>query len=348
MKSAYWTIGLITAMYAGAASAYDFGYNSNAIAAYNIMAMQHSIVNKAVVLPMHDRARTTLTTTDNPEEYGEMLYYGEYGDDTGVLPLVGRNGGDATNVYIGATWQHTDENVKFKSYPHMDTTMDLAMIEFGNNGETLYERPLDLKFFGGYVGGDIKNTYANIGQNGGFFGMMAHQNIYDFDISAIANFGLMANNVHNMTTAKDFNNVWMAINLDVAYNFMIDETIVLRPNVRAGYMWIYSPNYVLKNGENIDNKNFGTFELTPGVDIISHIGHGWTLSAHGAYVMNFVDGGETYLEYSKIPELDTNYYFEYGIGIEKSSGDFDFGINVGRHDGGRTGWFGDLTIKYLF
>ena len=29
-------------------------------------------------------------------------------------------------------------------------------------------------------------------------------------------------------------------------------------------------------------------------------------------------------------------------------GDLNFGLNVGRHDGGRTGWFGGVNIKYLF
>jgi hypothetical protein len=207
---------------------------------------------------------------------------------------------------------------------------------------------LDLKFFGGYVGGDIENNGVDIDQNGGFFGVLAHQSIDDFDLNFVADFGLMANDVNDMTTAKNFNNVWVAVNLDAAYKFAIDEHLVLRPNVRGRYMWIFSPNYVLKNGENIDNKNFGAFELTPGIDIISDLGNGWSIGARGAYVMNFVSGGETYVEYAKIEKLKTDNYFEYSIKIEKYVDDLFFGINVGRHDGGRTGWFGGLTIKYLF
>lgn len=349
MKPAYFTFGLIATLYAGNAVAADFGYNANSIAAHNIIGMQHYIVNRAIVLPEHDNVTPRIKQkAQDPDAYGEMIYYGEYGDDTGVLPLIGRSGGDTSNAYIGATWEHMDEELKFKSYPHMDTTLNLGMLEFGNNHETLYNRPLDLKFFGGYVGGDIENNGVDIDQNGGFFGVLAHQSIDDFDLNFVADFGLMANDVNDMTTAKNFNNVWVAVNLDAAYKFAIDEHLVLRPNVRGGYMWIFSPNYVLKNGENIDNKNFGAFELTPGIDIISDLGNGWSIGARGAYVMNFVSGGETYVEYAKIEKLKTDNYFEYSIKIEKYVDDLFFGINVGCHDGGRTGWFGDLTIKYLF
>lgn len=352
MKPGYFTFGLIATLVAGNAVAVDLGYNTNSIAAHNIMAIQHTIVNRAIVLPAQTGAKNVVRDERkeprNPDEYGEMIYYGEYGDDTGILPLVGRNGGDASNAYIGADWQHIDENVKFKSYPHMDTTMDLGMIEFGNNYETLYGRPLDLKFFGGYVGGRIKNDAVRIGQDGGFVGIFAHQSIDNFDINVVGNFGLMINNVRNLPTTDDFNNVWVSINADAAYNIAIDEYVVLRPNVRGGYMWIYSPNYELKNGENINNKNFGVFELTPAVDLVANIDDGWSIGARGAYVMNFVNGGETYVEYSKISKLKTDDYFEYGIRVEKNMDNLNFGINAGRHDGGRTGWFGGATIKYLF
>ena len=348
MKPAFFTFGLIATLCGGNAMADDFTYAANGVAAYNIMAMQHNIVNRAIILPTRRDAKKTENNAVDAEQYGEMLYYGEYGDDTGVLPLTGRNGGDVSNAYIGADWQHIDENVKFKSHPHMDATMDLAMIEFGNNFETMYGRPLDLKFFGGYVGGDIKNQELRISQGGGFIGIFAHRTVDNFDINAVGNFGLMINNVRKLPTTDEFNNIWVSVNMDVAYNFAIDEYIVLKPNVRGGYTWIYSPNYELKNGQNINNKNFSVFELTPAIDANINVGDGWTIGARGAYVMNFVDGGETYVEYSKISSIESKDYFEYGIKIEKSVDDLNFGINVGRHDGGRTGWFGGATIKYLF
>ena len=352
MKPGFLTFGLIATLGAGNAVATDLGYNANAIAAYNIMSTQHNIVNRAIILPTRRGTAANITKPANggidAEQYGEMLYYGEYGDDTGILPLNGRNGGDTSNAYIGADWQHIDENVKFKSYPHMDTTMDLGMIEFGNNYETMYGRPLDLKFFGGYVGGRIKNDAVRIGQDGGFIGIFAHRLIENFDVNVVGNFGLMVNDVRRVPATDDFNNVWVSINMDVAYNFAVDEYVVLRPNVRGAYMWIYSPNYELKNGQHINNKNFSVFELTPGIDADIDIGDGWTIGARGAYIMNFVDGGETSVEYSRISSIESKDYFEYGIKVERSLNDLNFGINVGRHDGGRTGWFGGATIKYLF
>ena len=109
MKPAYFTFGLIATLYAGNAVAADFGYNANSIAAHNIIGMQHYIVNRAIVLPEHDNVTPRIKQkAQDPDAYGEMIYYGEYGDDTGVLPLIGRSGGDTSNAYIGATWEHMD------------------------------------------------------------------------------------------------------------------------------------------------------------------------------------------------------------------------------------------------
>ncbi len=349
MNSRYLMLGLIATACGGNAMAAGFGYMSNDVAAYNIVAAQHTIQARASLIPIRAYAPTrTNAPASDSDEYGEMIYYGEYGDDTGILPLVGHSGGDMTNAYVGMTWQHMDEDVKFNANHTMDSAMDLAMIEFGNNHALIIEQPLDMKFFGGYVGGNIKNNDMKINQDGGFVGAYAHQAIEDFDIGVIANLGLMMNDPATTPHTDEFNNLWAAIGVNASYNFMIDDDVVLRPGISGAYMWISGPNYVLDNGDNIDNKNFGVFELTPTVDLNAHLGHGWIVGAHGAYVMNFVNGGETFVNYTKISKLELDDYFEYGIKIEKYVGDFHLGVNAGRHDGGRAGWFGGATVRYLF
>ena len=349
MKPTYLTLGLIATFVGGNATASDFGYHANGIAGVNIAAMQHNIVNHAIVLPAPTNIASKIGAKNNPSDiYGEMLYYGEYGDDTGILPLVGRNGGDASSAYIGANWQHVDESVKFKSYAKMDTTMDLGMVEFGNKYNAMFNRPLDIKFFGGYVGGDIKNSEVRIDQDGGFIGVAAHQRINRLNINAVADFGLMANNARTLPATDKFNNLWFAINVDASYDFAIDDVMILRSSVRGGYMWITAPNYILANNEYVNNKDIAVAELTPAIDLVANIGDGWLMDARGAYVMNFVSGGRTYVDYTQISKLKTDNYFEYGISIMKSVGDLNFGANVGRHDGGRRGWFGGANVKYIF
>lgn len=349
MKSRYLFIGLITATFGGNAFAAGFGYMANGAATYNIMAAQHAIYNRASVIPIRTYSPTRTVKNDrDADEYGEMIYYGEYGDDTGILPLVGHSGGDMTNAYVGLTWQHMDEDVKFKSNHTMDTDMDLVMAEVGNNHALITDDPLDMKFFGGYIGGHMKNNDMKINQDGGFIGVFARQSVGDFDIGVIANLGLMMNDAKTNPKTDEFNNLWATIGANVSYNFMIDDDVVLRPGVYGAYMWISGPNYVLDNGDNIDNKNSGVFELTPTVDLDAHLGSGWIVGAHGAYVMNFVNGGETYVNYAKLSKLKLDDYFEYGIKIEKYVGDFHLGVNAGRHDGGRAGWFGGATVRYLF
>lgn len=351
MNIRHLSIGMVTILFGGPALAGEFAYMSNGVSAHNIMAMQRAISNQAIVLPVRHNttAPKIVQQHSGPDAYGEMLYYGEYGDDTGILPLIGRGGGDENaNAHIGASWQHFDEDAKFDSWTKMDTRMDLVMIEFGNNRELFNNRPADIKFFGGYAGGHAKNDDMRIEHDGGFIGSFVNHNINGLNLGILANLGFMVNDVKTNPASDNFNNMWVGLNANITYDFEISDHIIMRPGVRGGYMWIYSPNYKLHNGDKIDNKNFNAFELTPAIDFITHLDPGWSIGANVAYVLNFVDGGEIRVNDSKISDLDIDNYFEYGLKIEKHIADFDISVNVGRHDGGRSGWNGGITFKYLF
>ena len=64
--------------------------------------------------------------------------------------------------------------------------------------------------------------------------------------------------------------------------------------------------------------------------------------------MNFETGGRTQVNYVNIPKLDIKDYFEYGIVLSQNFDGFSLNINLGRHDGPRSGWNGGAEFKYVF
>ena len=85
-------------MFGTAANATDLMPYANTVTAHVIAGIQHTISNRALVgTPRTGRAvQTNRTVRESPDRYGTMRYYGEFGDDTGILPMLsrGRAGGD--------------------------------------------------------------------------------------------------------------------------------------------------------------------------------------------------------------------------------------------------------------
>ena len=355
MKAQYALIGILVSSVAHSA---DFGLYANSVSAHNIAAAQHEIANR-VFMPMGKTLatggrvqtktepvaeKTAVETTDDSDAYGEMLYYGEFGDDTGVLPLVkGRSGGEGTDEYFRIGWQHFSDNVKFKSNPHLKSTSDLAFIAYGNEFNASR-----MEFFGGYSGAHTKNNAMDIDTDGAFIGASFGKRFGDLELAAMADFGLAINDVGSAMYGDDFNNFYAGIMANAAYTYGFDGGVFLRPAFRAGYTWVNSASYISKDGNNIGNKDFGFFELTPMLDIYHDVGDGLSIGGHFGYVMNFVTGGTQRVNYETVPELKIKDYFEYGINLSQNFEGFSLNINIGRHDGARNGWNGGAEFKYVF
>lgn len=348
MKAQYALIGVLVSSVAHSA---DFGLYANSVAAHNIAAAQHEIANR-VFMPMgkttvQPRAQVTgkaVIEEQDPDAYGEMLYYGEFGDDTGVLPLVtGHNGGDGGDQHFRIGWQHFSDNVKFKSNPHLKSTSDIAFAAYGNEFNATR-----IEFFGGYSGAHTKNDALDIDTNGAFIGASYGKKIGDLELAAMADFGIAANDVTSDVYGDDFNNFYAGIMANAAYTYGFDGGVFLRPALRAGYTWVNSASYITKAGTNVSNKDFGFFELTPMLDVTGDVGDGFSIGAHVGYVLNFKTGGATNIDYINIPQLDINNYFEYGITLAQNFEGFSINLNLGRHDGARNGWNGGAEFKYVF
>jgi len=342
-------IALIGIMITSVAHSTEFGIYANSIAAHNIAATQHTISDR-VFFPMANNQPTKnqdiapQADSQDPERYGEMLYYGEFGDDTGVLPLIsGRNGGDTNDNYFRIGWQHFSDDVKFKKYPHMKSTSDVAFIAYGNEfNSTRFE------FFGGYSGTDSKNNMLDIDNDGGFIGASFGKRFGNLELSAMADVGFSINDIEPSIYGDDFNNFYAGVMANIAYDQSFDDIVFFRPALRGGYTWINSQDYFTASGEHISNQDIGFFELTPMMDIYSNLGDGLVIGGHVGYIMNFTVGGRTTIDSVAVSKLGTGNYFEYGVAISQSFENFRLGINVGRHDGSRNGWNGGAEFKYAF
>ena len=350
MKTQYALIGILITSVAHSA---DFGIYANSVSAHNIATAQHEIANRvfvpmgktSVVKSATTRTKPAVTNDDqDPDAYGEMLYYGEFGDDTGVLPLVtGRSGGENSDESFRIGWQHFSDNVKFKSYPHLKSTSDLAFIAYGNEFNATR-----MEFFGGYSGAHTRNESMDMDTDGAFIGASFGKKIGKLELAAMADFGLAVNDVKSVIYSDDFNNFYAGIMANAAYEFDYDDDILFRPAFRAGYTWIDSASYISSGGENITNQDFGFFELSPMLDVLGNVGDGLSIGAHVGYIMNFRTGGKVDLNYAAVPKLDINNHFEYGIVLSQNFEGFSLNMNIGRHDGARNGWNGGAEFRYVF
>lgn len=344
---------------------------ANTFTTNNITAFQHSIMHNAMQTfegtasaalagrrAMGPRAHESdAFVYGTLPMYGRPHLYGEYGDDGTVLQQTGRNGGDAydtpeyTRPVINSlwiNWQHFSDDVKFKGYDELNSDYDLIMFGLAG-GEAQWGIGIsEWGIFGGYVGGTQDNEFIDINENGGYVGVYSGYNIQNFNLSLAANAGALYNGAESEYGTDEFANMWAGAAMNATYNIALDDTFTLQPGVYAGYTWIGAADYISVSGDTVANQNLNMFEIAPSLRAIKHVGRGWFgyigvrhafMSGHGGRV---IAGGVEY------DELDTRDYTEYGIGIEKSIDRFNVNLTLNRRDGGRAGWNGAVTMKYIF
>ncbi|MBO7508897.1 MAG: hypothetical protein J6T57_01285 [Alphaproteobacteria bacterium] len=329
-----------------AANAANFMPYGNSVSAYAISGIQHNISKRALGGIWNNKLTNITSDTEysDPDEYGSMLYYGEFGDDTGILPMIGRSGGDEyASGHIGVDWSHFADEIKFHGLPNMDSDSDTATVSFAPRSGAV-----DFEVFGGYAGHHSRNSSLDVDGDGGFVGIASGVEFEGFHIGFVADAGILATRVETLDASRRFENVWVAFAAGAGYNHDLAQGIKMHIGVNGGYTWVNAPNYVSNAGENIDVTNFGIFEVTPTLGIIGDLGSGWRAAATVDYVMNFTTGGKTTVDYVGWANRNGKDYIEYGIELGRSIDDFELAINIGRHDFGRTGWHGGIKINYLF
>ncbi len=343
----YIKYAVLTAIFGPCAHAADLMPCANTVTANMISEIQHTIANRALGggTQVNISIKPIRMAHKSPDRYGEMLYYGEFGDDTGILPMLGHAGGDEeyTPVRLGVDFSHSNDEVKFDNLTDVKSKTNIARISVAPKIEFV-----DLEIFAGYAGHDSHNADLDIDGDGAFFGVAARANFDGLYTGIVMNGGVMANTATSFGGARDFENVWLAATVGAEYNIDLYPNISLIPGGTLRYMWIRSQDYTAPNGDSVDITNVGGFSLSPSVRVDFALQDNWHLGARAAYVMNFMDGGEISVDHVKWPDLDTRNYVEYDIDFGYRTDRLDLSINLGRHDIGRTGWHGGFRISYMF
>ncbi len=335
---------------------------ANVITTNNVAAIQHSIMRTAIqtfqnsVAPTMNQqhkihTKQSVASYGRAPMYGTMPMYGEYNDD-GSAQTYGRSGGDtyALPAFKNAwgTWQHFDDNVKFNGYDRLESGYDLITFGLDGNENQMSFGTSHWGVYAGYVGGAQENTHINIDENGGYIGIYNGYRVGGLAISASVNGGALYSDATHEFGTDEFTNLWGGVAADAHYNIALDNTFTLQPGLYAGYTWVKSANYTSASHHEIKNDNLGNFEITPALRAVRYLGDGWFGYLDAKYIFNYAHGGHMYINSELMPELKTTDYSEYSIGFEKSIDSFNLLVNFGRHDGGRSGWFGGTSLKYRF
>lgn len=365
-KYIFATYAIFALSIASNANAAPFNVYANSVTVRNIATMQHSIATNTIqtfegtmAAALGSRAHINLSNMSQTDisraeygkmpQYGQMPVYGEYNDD-GSATIRGRNGGDTslpTLNSLWANWQHFDDKTQFDGFSRIDTDYDVVTVGLAGAHAKLGSGISQWGLYGGYAGSTQKNQYLDIDENGGYMGVYSGYTINNFNISALANVGAMFSDANFARGAVDFSNTWIGTSIHGAYNIAIDDTFTLQPGFYIEYTWVKSDDYIMGT-TNIQNSNLNSFELTPEIRAIKHIGSGWFGSANVRYVAAWQNGGDTNINGAHIKDLDSDNYAEYGIGLEKSIDRFNIALHIGRRDGGQTGWNGGTSFKYIF
>lgn len=335
-------------------------FYTNAISAHNIASVQHSIAQTAFasfdepitrtnnrLYPTSQQANELSTATyGHAPMYGTMSIYGEYNDD-------GRSGGDnidtrqtISNAWLN--WQHIGNDTDFNEISNTNSKYNLYIggltsgkTKFGNSHAAW-------GIYTGYLDGHTTNRDIDTDTQGGFFGMYNRFKSNKFNISSTVNGGVANNTTDTTSGIDETTNFWVGGLINTTYNIAIDNSFTLQPNAQIGYTWIKSENYTSASGDIINNDAFNIFEFTPGISAIKHIGNNWFGEIGIKHVMLFTNGGDITVNDVTLNELTGHNFTEYGISLEKTVAPIALRANIGRREGGRSGWTGGLNFKYLF
>ena len=342
--------------------------HANAVTMNNIAVMQHSIMlnafnnfdgSMAGIIERHANSSDTNDVREEPviepkqmDKYGEMLYYGEYGDDGTVFtaPGRGRSGGDAAteSISLWLDWQHAQDYAKFDNFKRIDSNYDLISLGFSDRPDMNSEHYSTFGGFGGVALGRERATdVMKLSETGEYVGLYYAYHLNDFTIHTAADFGALFTDAKPAGYEKhDFTNLWAGAAINATYDIFLDDESVLQPGVYVGYTWVHADGYEPMPGVATDN--FHMFEVSPSLRAITHIVDGWYGGMSGRYAFHFAHGGDIRDAGVAIPDLELLNYYEYGLSVEKTVGQFNFSASVNRRDGGRTGWIGDIHMKYMF
>ena len=262
----------------------------------------------------------------------------------------GMSGGDiskAKNAWVSVIG--FDDNVDLDSFQTADSEMMSVIGGVTSDvrqtalGKTTYG------VYGGYMNGNLEYDGNKIDQEGGYLGLGARVEQGNIVAQSVVNGGFISNDDKHSFGTDNFDTYWAGVALKGGYDYKLDKSVTVQPNIYAGYTFVHNEDYASKSGAKIKNDNLNLFEVAPGLKVSKDFENGWNTYAQVKYAFVMDEGGDIKIDNVALPNISADDYVEYGIGIDKELGDsWNMSVSANRRDGGREGWNGNISFKYNF
>lgn len=242
-----------------------------------------------------------------------------------------------------------DDNVDFNHFQTVDSKM-MSVIG-GVNSDKTSTKFGDAVYgvYAGYMNGEQKYDGNKIDQNGGYIGLSAKVQNQNTFVQAVVNGGFIKNEDKHSFGNDKFDSYWTGVALKGGYDYKLNESTTVQPNIYVGYTFVNNEDYTSKSGARIKNDNLHLWEIAPGVKVSKDFANGWNGFAQAKYAFVMDNGGDVNVDNLTLPNISAKNYVEYGVGVEKALSDsWNLSTFINRRNGGREGWNGNINFKYNF
>ena len=193
--------------------------------------------------------------------------------------------------------------------------------------------------YAGYNGSHQAYNGNSIYQNGGHLGVSGIAYKGNFFTGITANVGASVGEASTMYGHEDFTMLMAGVAAKTGYNWeLADGKFIVQPNYLMSYSFVNTFDYRNAAGISVDANALNAIQLAPGVKFIGNFNHGWQPYAGVNMVWNLFDDTKFRANDVALPNLSVDPYFQYGVGLQKVSGErFTGFLQAMFRAGGRTG-----------
>ena len=193
--------------------------------------------------------------------------------------------------------------------------------------------------YAGYNGSHQAYNGNSIYQNGGHLGVSGIAYKGNFFTGITANVGASVGEASTMYGHEDFKMIMAGVAAKTGYNWeLADGKFIVQPNYLMSYSFVNTFDYRNAAGISVDANALNAIQLAPGVKFIGNFNHGWQPYAGVNMVWNLFDDTKFRANDVALPNLSVDPYFQYGVGLQKVSGErFTGFLQAMFRAGGRTG-----------
>ncbi len=232
------------------------------------------------------------------------------------------------------------ESIDFKNGPDVDNIMYGTFI--GTDSKTFLlknGKRAELSGYLAYNGSHQSFDGNSLYQNGGTIGATASLYKDNFFTALTANAGASAVIASTMFGNDKFPMFMTGVASKSGYNMeFLGGKFVLQPNLLLSYSLVNAFDYTNARGLDIESDPLHAIQVAPGIRLFANSESGWQPYLSADMRWNILDDTKFTAADIALPELSIKPYVEYGLGIQKNTGDNVYGyLQALIRNGGRTG-----------